>query len=245
MYYNIRDRFGKFTAKKKATKKNHKTTGRKRKRKPQFETIITSFLLDCSVSMAGKEAGVISGFNQLLKQGREDSIKTGIKTVEYMAEFSEPHRYKGHNDVVELNGYTYRVNGGSTALWQSTARIITETEEIQRKYPKSSVIVTIFTDGEENSSMEGWGDPQKLKDLIKRKQEEGWVITYVGADRTLAGARANSSKIGIFSSNTMNYANSSVGTANAINTVTASRSAYYDKSLVGTVTTDGFFAEEN
>ncbi len=46
---------------------------------------------------------------------------------------------------------------------------------------KDRVLVTIVTDGYENASVEY--DNQKIKKLVERLKEEGWVFAYIGANQ--------------------------------------------------------------
>lgn len=257
-YHNLRDSNGRFTHKtttapkaKKSTKKEKTTNSTK----PKTTTILNGFLLDASGSMASKEKSVVDGFNEIVAQGKIDAAKTGVTNKQFVAFFGSEYKQIEHEieSLISTNapvgtsyahGYvTYAANMGMTALWESTYRLITKLENELPRNPNAKIILTIFTDGEENYSSKKWRDGTEIKKLIEQKQAEGWVITFIGA-----GLQTDMEKIatsvGIFASNAMGYKNTAAGTKGAFNKMSSARSTYTSAVADGLDSNIGFFAND-
>ena len=70
------------------------------------------------------------------------------------------------------------VPGAATPLYDAIGRAITQTYAQTEK--TDNVLVTILTDGEENSSTEF--DLKMVKRLIDKQKEQGWTFTFIGTD---------------------------------------------------------------
>lgn len=265
--HNVRSSNGRFAPKTTASKKYKRTKANKT---TKAKLIISGFLLDSSGSMSGKVKSVIEGFNELIAQGKDDFKKTGVITKEVVAFFGGPANsgwgsqpdtdqyanfYRPHYGVcdrlflaasgmVGMNGAVgYSADLGNTALWESTAKLIQQLEAHEQANPGAKVILTIFTDGDENSSSAEWKNGVKIKAIIEAKQAQGWVITFMGAgDKDYVTRVATS--VGIFASNSMHYANSSAGTTVTMDAMKMSRSNYTSNVSKGTSSNIGFFVQE-
>lgn len=103
------------------------------------------------------------------------------------------------------------------------------------------IIVTIFTDGEENSSTK-WN-----KDEIKKKidyyQSDGkWTFTFVGCG-SLENVTTTSGMLGITSANTVAYSATDSGTAEAYGKISTSYMNFAQSTKRGVVDND-LFAEK-
>lgn len=235
MYHNVRDKFGRF-AKKKSTKKVKATP----KKPTTPKHILSVFLLDDSSSMATKVYPTINGFNLLLTKGKEDAKNEKVFLHERLAKFSTSKEFHWTSFVDQLSAFSYRPNGYSTALWDAVGQAIKNTEETLKMLPSNTqVLLNIFTDGEENSSVV-W-NVNTINARIKEKQDQGWTITFIGA-----GDKASVQKVahdaGIFASNTMNYTNNVAGTQSAFASVVNARSAYVKNVKKGKAVKEGFFS---
>jgi len=238
MYHNVRDKYGRFSKKKRTTKKVVKNPVA---RKPKVKDILSVFLLDDSSSMSPKRDVTISGFNELLVSGQLDAARNKMRLHERMVKFGSPYNEVWHENIQSLTGYTYNPQQGRTALWDAVGFAIQRAEKVLMDFPSNTqVLLTIFTDGEENASRI-WNEGT-IKARIQQKQAEGWTITFVGA-----GDKAQVEKVavnvGIFASNISNYVNTSAGTQAAFANVVRSRSLYTKKVSQGEAVTDGFFAK--
>lgn len=246
--HNLRDSSGRFASVKAISKRKPVT---KKKSTPKSKTIINAFLMDSSGSMSGKENSTISGFNEILDNSIKDDATFKTKSINLIAFFGSDYKFypnevknlvNGSSGVQYANKVGYASDMGMTALWESANKIITATEEKLKTNPGAKVIVTLFTDGDENASSQEWRDGKKIKEIIQQKQKEGWVINFIGAgDQTQVQAVADS--VGIFSANTVNYANSAAGTRGIMSKMSSANTSYKSKVSKGTDTNIGFFAD--
>jgi len=97
---------------------------------------------------------------------------------------------------------------------------------------EDKVLVTIITDGEENSSSEYTG--KAIKALVEELKGSGWVFAYIGANQDLEKVAAT-----ISVTNVMNFCASSVGTGIMMRKLSQARNAMFDRIADG-----DFCAEE-
>lgn len=214
-YHNVRDVSGKFTS-----SKTKKTTSKKDKNEQL--TIVSFYLLDNtgSMSLGNKIPATIEGFNKVVNDSREADKKNNISSLEYMALFGGTNWF--HSKKVELlTKDSYRPGEGTTAIYTNTIKAIEFLENVVRN--KNKVVLTIFTDGEDNNSR--FGDAEKCKDLIAEKTKKGWVVNFIGAgDRLFVENVAKRMNIDV--SNTLSYTNSAEGTVSAFTSLASSRGMY-------------------
>lgn len=163
-------------------------------------------ILDNSGSMEMVKSDTIGNVNRFLKEQRELQTDVNAKLTLIIFNTSYEVRHDGIDikDVPELNGTTYTTMG-MTALYDALGRAIdtvgarlANTPEDQRP---GKVIVTIITDGQENSSHEY--SKQQINDKIKQQETQfGWSFIYLSASPT---AFTDSGAIGISSGSTMSY----------------------------------------
>lgn len=101
---------------------------------------------------------------------------------------------------------------GSTV--KQLRRSISDTED-------SAVLVTIITDGEENSSQEWTG--AAVSKLIEECTELGWMFSYIGADQDV---KSVASVISI--TNTVEWTKTTVGTKAMFDNENQARDRFYD-----------------
>lgn len=225
-----RDKFGRFASSSRGKKK--RTAGKKK------GTILNVFLLDNTGSMSSKVSATVEGFNQVLS----DAAKVkGVTQVESLALFGEFGHFKVAPKVEPLTIESYRPNRSSTALWWAVVQAIEHTDKLLKDLPKDTkVILSIFTDGDNNAVHEYQANANVLVDL---KKSQDWVINFIGAgDQAFILKMSNS--IGIFANNTLSYANNSAGTRSAFDKMSKSRVAYTSAVADGqSVSNDGFFQD--
>jgi len=148
-----------------------------------------AFILDCSGSMSSGKAATIEGFNaqvQTVKQGAEGAGRTTYTDVQFSSDV-DIRKLAGALDQMEpLTEETY-VTEGSTALLDalgSTVAALLQTEDIHS--PDTAMLVTVFTDGEENASRIYVGTV--IKDMVERLEATGrWTFALVGPQKTVHG----------------------------------------------------------
>ena len=97
------------------------------------------------------------------------------------------------------------VPGAATPLYDAIGRAITQAYAQTEK--TDNVLVTILTDGEENSSTEF--DLKMVKRLIDKQKEQGWTFTFIGTDDLDVEGMAHEMGIKSFLSFSRNYESTS------------------------------------
>ncbi len=147
--------------------------------------IYNLIILDESGSMHAIKDATIRGFNEV------------VQTIKGVAEkYPEQEHYitfvtfnsmgvKTHLDRMpvqtlnEIDGNRYQPNS-STPLYDAMGEAFSHLRKVTDTQPDSNVLVTILTDGEENSSREYNG--RTIKAIIDDLKEKNWTFTYIGAN---------------------------------------------------------------
>ncbi len=142
-------------------------------------------ILDESGSMYIIKEQTIRGFNEIVQTVKEIEEKypeqehfisflsfNGIGITEHL--FNAPV-----NELGEINGANY-MPAASTPLYDAIGTGVSRLEKILDGTSNYNVLVTIFTDGEENSSREYTGETIKKK--IEELKLRRWTFTYTGTD---------------------------------------------------------------
>jgi hypothetical protein len=171
------------------------------------------FVLDDSGSMQSCRDATISGYNEYLQMQKADAKETGIPT------FVSLYKFDGRtltsvfnrvevNEVSELNRNTYNPQGG-TNLYDAIGGVMMQINNNLKNHKKAdrdSVIITILTDGEENSSRTF--DSSNIKQMVEKAEAKNWGFMFLGAN---IDAFAASSSLGFNTNNTMQYSTASMG----------------------------------
>lgn len=80
--------------------------------------------------------------------------------------------------VQDMTGDDYRP-GGCTPLYDAMGQAVSHLDSCINE--GDAVLVTVITDGEENSSSEYSG--KAVKELVSRQREKGWTFAYIGANQ--------------------------------------------------------------
>ena len=111
---------------------------------------------------------------------------------------------------------------GSTPLYNSVGTIIKSVRErVAATKDKVNVIVSIFTDGE-NNSRNGY-TPEDVAQMVEECEGEGWTFTYFGANQDAWEVGAT---FGIKAGNSMSYSTDNMNATMA----TASMARSYHKT---------------
>ena len=122
-------------------------------------------------------------------------------------------------NVKDLTPDQYRP-GGCTPLYDAMGQSITE---LRKKVKEGDhVLVTVITDGYENSSRHF--SAGMIKELVDALTAQGWVFTYIGANQE---SRSVASGLGIHS--TMDFEASTVGSEMMWRKMRSSNREYYKK----------------
>jgi hypothetical protein len=160
----------------------------------------------------------IDGFNEYLKGQQVNAQETGIETLVSLYKFDGSsvkctiNRQKV-SEVEPLNMKTYNPIGG-TNLLDAIGGVMMEINKglaAKKKDTRESVIITVLTDGEENSSRTFCNTD--VKAMVEKSEAKNWGFMFLGAN---IDAFSTSSALGFNTNNTMQFA-----TANAAETIRA------------------------
>jgi hypothetical protein len=119
---------------------------------------------------------------------------------------------------------------GSTALLDAMGTTLRAAQSYVEglSTPPEHKLVTIITDGLENASRD-W-TRQRVFNLVKKMEEQGWVIVYLGANQD---AIAEGGRFGTHSGTTMTYDSTHEGVANMMATHTLNTTALRSRGSYG------------
>lgn len=148
----------------------------------------------------------------------------------------------GHNvaDLKDMTADDYVPSGG-TPLLDAIGYGIEKVKEFHGDKlgdDNLKIIVTIFTDGEENSSRK-WSKTD-IKKMIEHFQSDGkWTFTFVGCG-SFENVSATSAQFGVLSSNTVAYAATDAGTKEAYSKIATSYCNFARSAKLGVFDNDLF-----
>lgn len=195
-------------------------------------------ILDASGSMSGgKYTNALNGINEELEKLKVDNDGNTITNT--VIEF-HGRRYFGestrNSNIIKEHYFMIpaancsKIKGvgadGGTPLYQTVGETI---EKLMKHInPGEKVIMTIFTDGDENESQGIYRDSVALKKLIKQVEDHhNFTVTYIGTERDVQTIVSN---LGVHASNTMIH----MDTASSVSTMYNARSKSlrsYSKSV--------------
>lgn len=204
----------------------------------------------------------ISGFNenlQTIKDADDPNVKQIVSIVLFDTNLSEFCWKVDAENVEMFSADNYRPSG-NTALYDAVGIYIKKlSDELKDKIEArdANVVVTIFTDGQNNASMKY--DHANISSQIEElRKSRMWTVAFLGCDeKSLSEAMSAGVNIG----NTMNYAAGAIGTRQALRSMSSSRGQYMSKvsdavrskgidnnafaASLDTAVTDSFFGDES
>jgi uncharacterized protein YegL len=190
------------------------------------------YVLDASGSMQGaKFNNAIEGIKQSIDANRENLLAKFYTTL---IVFSDDHKVntvindaecKSSDVQVKFNDYA-----GMTALQDAIGRAL------KMEFVQGSVLVKIFTDGEENDS-KIWTRTECAK-LIQSRIKDKWTISFVG---TKADVEKVQKDFGILKDNTLVHDNTGAGVKQAFTKTLQATATYTSNLSCGLDVTDGFY----
>ncbi len=193
----------------------------------EVKRIINLIILDASGSMESIYNQALSGTNetiQTIRIGQKDHPE--LQQCLTLASFNSGKDYlkvkysvAPIDEVKEITEEDYEACG-CTALYDAMGEMISE---LKRKMtPEDRVLVTVITDGYENSSIH-WTGPQ-IKSLVEELRHEGWTFTYIGANQDV---EAVAGSMGI--RNTLAFEETEEGAKRMFKRDSSSRIHFYKK----------------
>lgn len=192
------------------------------------ETPLTqvAFVLDESRSMATGKGTTIEGYNtqlNVVRDGAQGAGETQMTLVKFASSVDVVQVAQPVGQVPALTDETFRPSG-YTALYDG----IGETVAALLRQPRSNsvecaTLVTIFTDGEENSSKTY--SPQMIQDVLKKLEATGrWTFALVGPKQ---GVASLADLLSVDKSNITGFEPSSLGSRAAVMGMVAEASSSY------------------
>lgn len=156
-------------------------------------------VLDESGSMSSIRNAAITGCNETIQSIRSTQVKFKEEQEHFLSlvSFNSGGGCKVIFDKVpiadarEVAEFDYRPNA-CTPLYDAIGESVTHLRDTISKEKESVAMVTIITDGYENSSVKY--DGSKLKSLVSELESMGWKFSYIGANQDVI---QESRKIGI------------------------------------------------
>ena len=191
------------------------------------QKVFNLIILDESGSMGSIKSPTILGFNEIVQtiKGIEQQYPNQEHFISFLSFNGLGRKTFLWNEPVkklqEINTATYQPASSTPlfdAIGYSVCRLNAELNSLQDYH----ILVTIFTDGEENASVEFSG--AHIKSLIEELKEKRWVFTYIGTDHDVTKV-ANSISI----NNTMMFDKSTRGLKDMFKKETNARMNYSKK----------------
>lgn len=190
--------------------------------------IYNLIILDESGSMASIYEQALGGANETIQtirsaQASSDDQKQYLTFVTFDSGNGESVRTiidtKPISEVKDLTRDDYRPNG-CTPLYDAMGRSLTTLEK--KVTENDQVLVTVITDGMENSSREY--DGAAICRIVKRLRAKGWTFVYIGANQDAVEVAKR-----MHIDNAMNFQATHEDTRRMWKDYSESTSGYYEK----------------
>lgn len=151
--------------------------------------VFNLIILDESGSMSGCTSATIAGCNETINVARTlqekhgDKQRSFISIYAFQSDGSRPSRYICKNAPAETVEHITRKDYepcGCTPLLDAVGSTLVDLKAVASTHEDAMGIVTIITDGYENSSTEY--DWKKVRTLINQLKELGWTFNFIGAN---------------------------------------------------------------
>lgn len=178
-------------------------------------------ILDRSGSMFSIKKDIIGSFNSFLTDQGSLPGEAKVTLIQFDDKIETVYQGVPIKDVAPLTNETF-VPRGTTSLYDAIGTALSvQGERIKREAWADVVIVTILTDGAENSSTEYTAE--RVKEMTSHAETHGWKFIYLGANQDSFSV---SRGLGIVGGTTVNFDASSLGVTQAYATMSATTRSY-------------------
>ncbi len=191
------------------------------------EKVYNLIILDESGSMDSIKNATISGFNEVVQTIK--GIEKQYPEQQHFISFVTFNGFgvKTHLDkqavasLSQIDGNSYHP-ASMTPLYDAIGLSVLKLRMDLASQENVNVLITILTDGEENSSKEFNG--QQIKKIIDEQKSLGWTFTYIGANQDVERVAAT-----ISITNTMQFNANEADVKTMFAKESASRMRYSEK----------------
>lgn len=200
--------------------------------------IYNLIILDESGSMSSIKKQAVSGVNETIQtiknaQKKYCDQQHFLTFVSFNSSETTCHYdCVGIEKVEEITSKMYAPQC-ATPLFDAIGYSVTKLNKVVEDGDK--VLVTIITDGYENSSVEY--DLKSIDALIKSFTEKGWMFTYIGANQDVTSFASS-----ISIKHTMEFCSTELGTSRMFAKENCARNRYF-KNIHEGIKDDDYFAE--
>jgi len=208
----------------------------------QSQKVFNLIILDESGSMQSCKTQTISGFNEVIQTIKETKAlhpeqEQSITFVTFNGIGIRTLLFDENTDKVnEINEQSYKPNS-STPLYDAIGFSVTRLRSVVESQSDAHVLVTILTDGEENSSHEYSG--KAISKLIDELKQKNWTFTYIGTEHDVENAAIN-----ISINNTLSFSKSPQAMKKMFDLEKSSRMEFYQKIRSKEKVGDNYFIDE-
>ena len=150
-----------------------------------MKRVFNLIIVDESGSMCVIEKQALMGLNETIEtvkkmQGLHKDMEQRVTLIT----FDSSHKRYVFDNVParathKLTNKDYRP-GGATPLYDAIGMTLSDLEAVAATHEDATAVVTIITDGYENSSTEYTGP--KVAKMIEALKEKGWTFNFIGAN---------------------------------------------------------------
>jgi Mg-chelatase subunit ChlD len=192
---------------------------------PATDATHVCLVLDRSGSMQAVHDDALGGVNSYITSAKQDRAlyESRFSMIMFSSESVDTIRKDEIMETVKPIGSEEYQCVGWTPLYDAIGRGIGILDEAIKGRTDAKAILVIMTDGQENASREF--THEKISTLLKARQEQGWLVTFLGEGLDVAKQGTN---LGTNASSVAAYAGGAG--LRAAGMVLASSSARYAKS---------------
>ena len=186
-------------------------------------------IVDESGSMGHLREATLSGINETIgtiRRAQEEFKETQEHTLTLVTFDTGNTPYVrtmiDNKPISEIKEFTDYMPCGGTPLYDAMGQSLTRLHDRIKDDPDAAAVVTVLTDGLENSSRE-WTAPA-LRNLIEKLKAEGWTFSYMGSAHDV---KEVTDLLAI--ENVLEFSHDVRGTRNSWSRDSSSKRAYYRK----------------
>lgn len=192
--------------------------------------IYNLIIVDESGSMSHLREVTLSGINETIgtiRNAQKEFAQTQVHTLTLVTFDSDSNRPDvrtiiDNRHIANVKEFKDYMPNGCTPLYDAMGQSLTKLHTLIKGDVDASAVVTVLTDGMENSSRE-W-NAQNLRKLIEQLKQEGWTFSYMGSAHNV---KEVTDLLSI--ENVVEFAHDQFGARNTWGRERSSRRAYYQK----------------